>query len=251
VAGDTSQVGFTGLSGGSKVLYTTGRAVERAARQAREKLLTVAATELEISADDLEIVDGAVQPRGVPGRATPITELARKVLSFGSPHEPVEGYAGVAQTSRAPSAAAHVSRVRVDRDTGQVEALEHLVVQDVGRPLNPALVEGQLVGGTVQGLGWALLEELVHDADGQLRNGSLVEYVMPSFDRVPPIHVEIVEVPAPDGPFGAKGIGEAPVIAVPAAVANAVAAATGVRPRALPITSERLWAALRDADGDA
>jgi CO/xanthine dehydrogenase Mo-binding subunit len=104
-----------------------------------------------------------------------------------------------------------------------------------------------MLGGTTQGFGWALYEELVHDEDGQLRTGSLVDYAMPTFDLVPPIHAEIVEVPAPDGPFGAKGVGEPPVVAVAGAVANAVAAASGVRLRALPMTPDRVWAALSAA----
>ncbi|MEA2288051.1 MAG: hypothetical protein QOD55_48 [Solirubrobacteraceae bacterium] len=246
VAGDTAGAPYAGLSGGSKITYTVGRAVQRAAEQAREQLLAIAAHELEIAPEDLEIADGAVRPAGTPSRAIPIADLARRVLSFGSPHPPVEGHAGIAQTSRAPSAAAHLSHVRVDAETGRVDLLDHVVAQDVGRVLNPALVEGQMLGGTTQGLGWALYEELRHDEHGQLRTGTFVDYAIPSFGGVPPIRTEIVEVPAPDGPFGAKGIGEAPVIAVAAAVANAVAAATGVRVRELPMTPARVWAALRE-----
>jgi CO/xanthine dehydrogenase Mo-binding subunit len=128
-----------------------------------------------------------------------------------------------------------------------VVPLRHVICQDVGRALNPALVEGQLLGGTTQGLGWALYEQLAFDEQGQLRTGSFVDYAIPSVGAVPPVDLEIVEVPAPDGPFGAKGIGEAPVIAAAAAVANAVAAAVGVRLRELPITPVRLWAALDGA----
>ena len=244
VAGDTSQAAYAGISGGSKVTYTVGRAVQRAAEQAHERLLEVAASELEIAPEDLEIVDGAVRPVGSPDRAVTVAELAKKVLTFGGKYAPVEGHAGVAQTSRAPGAAAHLSHVRVDRETGDVTLLHHVVAQDVGFALNPALVEGQLLGGTAQGFGWALLEQLAYDGDGQLRTGSFVEYAMPTIDRVPPIDVEIVEVPAPDGPYGAKGVGEPPVIAVPAAVANAIADAVGVRLRELPITPERVWRAL-------
>jgi CO/xanthine dehydrogenase Mo-binding subunit len=244
VAGDTSQTAFAGMSGGSKIIYTVGRAVQRAAEQAHDRLLDVAASELEIAPEDLEVVDGAVRPVGSPDRAMTVAELAKKVLSFGSPYAPVEGHAGVAQTSRAPGAAAHLSHVRVDRETGDVTLLHHVVAQDVGFALNPALVEGQLLGGTAQGFGWALLEQLAYDGNGQLRTGSFVEYAMPTIDRVPPIDVEIVEVPAPDGPYGAKGVGEPPVIGVPAAVANAIADAVGVRLRELPITPERVWRAL-------
>jgi CO/xanthine dehydrogenase Mo-binding subunit len=243
-AGDTASTPYAGLSGGSKVTYTVGRAVQRAADEARRRLMEVAALELEIAPEDLEIVDGSVRPVGTPSRAIAVEEIAEKVLTFGSPHAPVEGYAGVAQTSRAPSAAAHLTHVRVDRETGAVAVLRHVVAQDVGRVLNPALVEGQFLGGTTQGIGWALFEELAHDELGQLRTGSFVDYAIPAAGSVPPIELEIVEVPAPDGPFGAKGIGEAPVIAAAAAVANAIAAAAGVRLRELPMTPVRVWAAL-------
>jgi CO/xanthine dehydrogenase Mo-binding subunit len=243
--GDTSSAPYGGVSGGSKITYTYGPAVERAAADARERLLNVAAAELEISAEDLELVDGEVRPVGVPGRAIKVSELAAKTLDFGSPYAPIEGYGGTAQTSRAPGAAAHLSHVRVDRETGAVTVLAHVVAQDVGKALNPALVEGQMHGGTAQGIGWALLEELAHDEDGQMRGGSFAEYALPSTDQVPPIETLIVEVPAPDGPFGAKGIGEPPVSGVPPAIANAIAAATGVRLTELPMSPARVWAALQ------
>jgi CO/xanthine dehydrogenase Mo-binding subunit len=124
------------------------------------------------------------------------------------------------------------------------------VIQDVGRALNPALVQGQMQGGAAQGLGWALLEELSHDSHGQLRTGTFVDYALPTAAAVPWIDTEIVEVPAPEGPFGAKGIGEVPVVGVPGAVANAIAAATGsVRMRRLPMTPERVWRALASNGG--
>ncbi|HEY2771105.1 MAG TPA: xanthine dehydrogenase family protein molybdopterin-binding subunit [Solirubrobacteraceae bacterium] len=249
VNADTSTAPYAGTSGGSKITYTVGRAVERAAVEAREGLLRVAAEELEISPEDLEIVDASVQPRGVPGKAMPIKEIAGKILRFGSPYPPVEGHGRVAP-SQAPQSAAHLSHVRVDPDTGAVTVLRHVIAQDVGRALNPALVEGQMRGGATQGLGWALLEELVHDSHGQLSTGTLVDYAMPTAGTTPWIDTEIVEVPAPDGPFGAKGVGEAPVVGVPAAVANAIAHATGgVRMRRLPMTAERVWRASRDGSG--
>jgi CO/xanthine dehydrogenase Mo-binding subunit len=240
VNADTSSAPYAGTSGGSKITYTVGRAVEEAAIEAREGLLQVAAEELEISPEDLEIVDGGVQPRGVPAKAMPIQQLASKILQFGSPYPPVEGH-GRVSPSKAPQSAAHLSHVRVDSDTGAVTLLRHVIAQDVGRALNPALVEGQMRGGTTQGLGWALYEELVHDDHGQLSTGTFVDYGLPTAGVTPPIDTEIVEVPAPDGPFGAKGVGEAPVVGVPGAVANAIADATGVRMRQLPMTAERIW----------
>jgi CO/xanthine dehydrogenase Mo-binding subunit len=249
VNADTSAAPYAGTSGGSKVTYTVGRAVERAATEAREQLLSVAAEELEIAPEDLEIADGSVRPKGVPGKALAIQELASKILRFGSPHPPVEGRGRVSQP-QAPQAAAHLSRVRVDPETGGVTLLEHVVAQDVGRALNPALVAGQMHGGTTQGLGWALLEELAHDEHGQLTTGSFVDYALPTAGFTPPIHTEIVEVPAPEGPFGAKGVGEAPVVGVAGAVANAIAAATGgVRMFQLPMTAERVWRAISENGG--
>ena len=248
VNADTSSAPYAGTSGGSKVTYTVGRAVERAAIEARERLLEVAADELEISPLDLEIVNGAIQPLGVPAKAIRIDELAPKILSFGSRHMPVEGHGRSAQT-QAPQSAAHISHVRVDPDTGAVTVLRHVIAQDVGRALNPALVEGQMMGGAAQGIGWALLEQMAHDEYGQLVTGTFVDYALPSADFTPPIDAEIVEVPVPEGPFGAKGVGEAPVVGVPGAVANAIAAATGgARVRDLPMTAERVWRA-RDHAG--
>jgi CO/xanthine dehydrogenase Mo-binding subunit len=237
VNADTASAPYAGVSGGSKITYTVGRAVEKAALQTRERLLDVAAEELEIAPEDLEIVDGAVQPVGVPAKAMAIEKLAQKVLTFGSPYPPVEGQ-GLVSLPQVPQSAAHLSHVRVDRETGAVTVLGH--------------VRGQMHGGTTQGLGWALLEEIGYDEHGQPIAGSFVEYAMPSSGVVPPIDTEIVEVPAPEGPYGAKGVGEAPVIGVPGAVANAIAAATGgVHLRRLPMTPERVWRALVDGDGHA
>jgi CO/xanthine dehydrogenase Mo-binding subunit len=244
VSADTETGPYAGASGGSKVTYTVGKAVERAAESAREKLLAAAAEELEIAPADLEVVDGVVRAVGAPERSITVEEISSKALRFGGRYEPIEGHGGSAQRTGAPSVAAHLAHVRVDRDTGEVEVVRHVIAQDVGRALNPALVEGQMRGGTAQGIGWALFEELDHDESGQLLTGSFLDYAIPVADRVPEIETLIVEVPAPDGPFGAKGIGEAPVVAAAPAIANAVAAAVGIRLRVLPMTAPRVWAAL-------
>ncbi len=205
VTGDTSSAPFGGLSGGSKITYTYGRAIERAAAEAKERLLRVASSELEIAPEDLELVDGEVRPLGAPGRAIKVADLAAKVYTFGSPHEPIEGYGGVAQVSRAPGAAAHLSHVRVDRETGGVTVLAHVIAQDVGKALNPALVEGQMHGGTAQGIGWALLEELNHDENGQLRGGSFAEYALPSTDQIPADRDPDRRGPGPGRPVRRQG----------------------------------------------
>jgi CO/xanthine dehydrogenase Mo-binding subunit len=245
VTADTSSGPYSGASGGSKVTYTVGAAVLRAAESARQKLLAAASQELEIAPDDLEVVDGVVRAVGAPDRSITVEELAQKALRFGGRYEPIEGHGGSAQTSGAPSVAAHLTHARVDRETGEVELLQHVIAQDVGRALNPALVEGQMRGGVAQGIGWALFEQLDHDEDGRLLTGSFLDYAIPTAERVPEIETLIVEVPAPDGPYGAKGIGEAPVVGAPAAVANAVAAAAGTRLYELPMTPPRVWEALR------
>ena len=245
VTADTASAPYAGASGGSKITYTVGPAVLRAAEAAREKLLAAASQELEIAPDDLEVVDGVVQAVGSPDRSITVQEVASKALRFGGRYEPIEGHGGSAQTSGAPSVAAHLSHVRVDRETGEVTVLRHVIAQDVGRALNPALVEGQMLGGAAQGIGWALYEQLDHDEDGRLLTGSFLDYAIPTAEHIPEIDTLIVEVPAPDGPFGAKGIGEAPVVGAPAAVANAVARAAGTRLYELPMTPPRVWKALR------
>jgi CO/xanthine dehydrogenase Mo-binding subunit len=248
VTADTATGPYSGASGGSKITYTVGKAVEGAARAARTKVLAAASQELEIAPDDLEVIDGVVRAIGAPDRSISVEEIARKALRFGGRYEPIEGHAGSAQTAGAPSVAAHLAHVRIDRETGEVELLRHVIAQDVGRALNPALVEGQMRGGATQGMGWALFEELDHDESGHLLTSSFLDYAIPVADRVPEIDTLIVEVPAPDGPFGAKGIGEAPVVAAAPAIVNAVAAATGARLRELPLTPPRVWAALRERD---
>jgi CO/xanthine dehydrogenase Mo-binding subunit len=247
---DTDGAPQSPMSGGSVITYSAGRAVREAAADARRQLLSYAALEMEIDPSDLEIVDGIVRPAGSPDRGRSLAELAEVLHDFGSGHPPIEGHASTAQKSLAPSTSAHLAHVRLDRQTGDIALVGYAVAQDVGRALNPALVEGQMRGGAVQGIGWALHEALIHDGDGQLLSGSLLDYAVPRAVHIPDIDTLIVEVPAPDGPFGAKGIGEAPVIPAGAAIGSAIVAAGGPRLRTLPMTGPRVWAALQDgADG--
>jgi CO/xanthine dehydrogenase Mo-binding subunit len=232
-------------SGGSTITYSAGRAIRRAAEEAGRRLLEAAALQLEIAVEDLELVNGTVRPRGTPEKAITIAKLVRANARAG--REPIEAQGRADDPALAPSVSGHVVRVRVDRDTGEVAVLEDHVVQDVGRVLNAALVEGQQHGAAAQGIGWATMERLVHDGNGQLLSGTFLDYALPRAEDVGRLATTSVEVPAPDGPLGAKGIGEAPVIAGPAAVANAIAAATGIRMRELPMTRQRVWRALQGA----
>lgn len=234
-------------SGGSTITYSAGRAIHRAAEEVGQRLLEAAALQLEIAVEDLELFEGTVRPRGTPEKAIPLAKLVRANARAG--REPIEGQGRADVPSLAPSVSGHVVRVGVDRDTGAVTVLADHVVQDVGRVLNAALVEGQQHGAAAQGIGWATMEQLVHDANGQLLTGTFMDYALPRAEDVGRLETTSVEVPAPDGPLGAKGIGEAPVIAGAAAVANAIADATGVRMRELPMTRPRVWRALNPEAG--
>jgi CO/xanthine dehydrogenase Mo-binding subunit len=228
------------------ITYGVGPAVRAAAEAARDQLLAIAADDLEIDPRDLEIVDGVIRPRDGSSEGVTVAALARELdNAWGSPRPPVEGHGATAHTQLAPTATAHLAHVRVDPETGAVELLGYVAVQDVGRALNPALVEGQMAGGAVQGIGRALHEALVHDEAGQLVTGTLLDYALPRATMVPPIETHWLEIPAPEGPFGARGMAEAPVLPAPAAIANAIAAATGTRVRELPMTAQRVWRAIQ------
>lgn len=244
VYSDTDSAPYGGGVGGSKTLYTLGNAVIRAAEDARRQTLAIAAEEFEVSAEDLEIVDGRVQVRGFPDRSIGLGEIAGKTMTFGGAYEPVYGNGRQAVTDRAPSFSAQVAEVEVDEETGEVNLVNLAVVQDVGRAINPLAVEGQMQGGAVQGVGWALYEEMRYDESGQLLTGSWMDYAMPDAMQASPIQTQIVEVPSESGPFGARGVGEPPVIPTVAAIANAVADATGVRLAQTPMTAPRVLEAL-------
>ena len=248
VAADTASAPRSPVSGGSVITYSTGRAVQRATDALREKILAYAALLIEIDVRDLELVDGMVQPKGTPERGLSLAHIGRSLDGFTSDFEPLEGHGGTVPPVLAPLTSAHLVHVRVDRETGAVRVLRYVIAQDVGRALNPAIIEGQLHGGATQGIGWALHEAMVHDDTGQLLTGSFLDYPMQTAKDVPVFETIIVEVPAPDGPYGAKGIGEGPVCGAAAAIANAMADATGVRFRTLPMTAPRVWLGLAGLD---
>ncbi len=246
VTADTSAAPFAGTSGGSKITYTVGAAVLQAAAEARTQALAIAADQLEAAPEDLDIVEGRVQVRGVPGRGIDLARIAKLSLDFGARYEPVFGRGSAAPQASAPGFVAHLAHVHVDEETGFVRVLDYVAVQDVGRAINPAGVEDQIRGGVAQGIGWALLEGLVYDDEGLSRTGSLMDYALPSSLTVPAITPVMVEVPSPEGPLGARGVGEPPIIGGAAAIANAILDATGVRPTTIPMTPERVLTLLRD-----
>lgn len=244
VTADTDAAPFAGASGGSKITYTVGAAVRKAAEDARRQVLAIAAEELEAAPEDLEIVGEQVQVRGVPDRGISLRTIVQISTSFGARYEPVLGQGRAAPPISAPGFVAHLARVRVDKETGLVQVLDYVAVQDVGCIINPAGIHGQVEGGVTQGIGWALYERLVYDENGRLRTTTFADYDLPSVVEVPPITTLLVEVPSPDGPLGARGVGEPPVVPGAAAIANAIYDATGHRPTELPITPESLLSAL-------
>lgn len=245
ITGDTSVAPYAGAAGGSKITYTVGPAVIQAAQEARQQVLAIAAEELEVDPADLEISDGNVQVRGAPDHALSLGKIAAMTMQFAGKYAPILGHGRHVETRQAPGFCAQLAEVAVDQETGQVQVHRLVVVQDVGRAINPPAVAGQMMGGATQGLGWALYENMAYDTQGQLISASWLDYAVPHFEQAAAaIETVIVEVPSEFGPFGARGVGEPPIIATAAAVANAIADATGARPSDLPLTAPRVLAAL-------
>jgi CO/xanthine dehydrogenase Mo-binding subunit len=238
--GDTQSSPFAGGAGGSKTLYTVGAAVVEAAQELRRQTLAVAAELLEAAPEDLEIEGGQVFVRGVPAKSLSLGRIGGAGTRFGGKHPPLHGTGRTAITKTAYGTAAHLARVKVDRETGVVRVTGYVAAQDVGRAINPAEVVGQVRGGVTQGLGRALYEAMLHDASGQPLNPTMADYGLPTAADLPEIEVELVEVASEAGPFGARGVGEPPAIPGAAAVANAVEAAVGIRVTTAPIRPEHL-----------
>jgi CO/xanthine dehydrogenase Mo-binding subunit len=245
IAGDTQSSPFAGSTGGSKIVYTVGPAVIQAAQEARRQVFELAAQTFEAAPEDLEIQGGRVQVKGAPDKAIPLAKIAQRTMRYGSKQAPVYGSGRHAQNHPSPGFCAQLAEVEIDRDTGRVTVHRLVVVQDVGKAINPAAVRGQMAGGAVQGIGWALLEGLAWDEQGQLVTATWSDYAVPHPDDAgEAIETVLVEVPSDAGPFGARGVGEPPVIATAAAIANAIADATRARLTELPMSPPRVLAAL-------
>src|SRR5216117_909545 len=242
--GDTDVAPMTGLSAGSKTTYTVGVAVMQAAQNARNQTLEIAAKELEASVHDLEIDNGKVVVRGVPNKGVTLAQIGKKGNLYMSKVEPVLGMSHPAFSVQAPAFCGQLAKIEIDPDTGELTLHDFVVVQDVGKAINPLQIEGQMQGGAVQSLGMALTEALMYDEKGRLTNPSLLDYRKLTSADLPNIETIIVEKPAPHGPFGARGVGEPPIVPAPAAIANAVEDATGVRLTVLPLSPERIALAI-------
>lgn len=237
--GDTDSVGYTFLTGGSRVTFATGLAAYKLGLDLRDQMKTRAAVLWDCDPGEITVEDG-VYRRG--DRSLSFKELARTISEKGL--DPVVGRASVAPEGSTNTFGVHLADVEVDPDTGKVTVLRYTVVQDAGKAVHPSYVEGQMQGGAVQGIGWALNEEYFWDDRDRMRNASFLDYRMPTCLDVPMIETIIVEVPNPSHPFGVRGAGETPIVPPPAAIANAIHNATGARMTALPMSPQAVWKAL-------
>ena len=242
--GDTDSAPYATGSGGSVVTFTMGNTAKLAAEDTRRRILELAAERLSVEIDALELKDGKVFVNGgdLP-KSILLGELA--AYSLNTRGGPIVGKGSFAQQSSTPALAAQIAKVEVDPDTGRVKVLKMVSSQDVGFAINPMAVEGQIEGGTVQGFAWAIMEEMQYDENGNVNPG-FVDYRVPTSADLPTVESVIVEVPAPNGPFGAKGVGEPPITPTLATMSNAVVDAVGVRINDLPIKPEKIVAALHN-----
>ena len=241
---DTDSIGFTHVTGGSRVTYATGIAVHEAALDARAQMEERAAMIWEADRDQVAYGDDGVI-RGPDGKQFGFNELCARMPSTGGQ---IQGRADVLPNKPGPAYGCHIVDVAVDCDTGKVDILRYTAVQDVGTAIHPSYVEGQVQGGVAQGAGMALSEEYVYDEQGTMRNASLLDYRMPTALDLPDIETILVEVPNPGHPYGVRGVGEVPIVPPLAAIANAIENATGIRMRQLPASPTRMLDALLDQE---
>ena len=239
IFGDTQLTPFSHGTSGSTTTFTSGLAAQRAAEDARNQILETAAKLLEIKPDRLEIRDGVVRAHGISDLRIPVEKVVQRIKD-----RVVVGEASLRAGSKTHiinSFAAHFAEVEVDSDTGVVRVLRYVAVHDSGKAIHPETARSQIVGGVVQGLGFALMEETPVDPDSGTPTAlNLQDFKIPTLCDLPPIEPVLLDHPDPIGPYGAKALGEPPLVPVAPAIANAIYDATGVRIRELPITAEKI-----------
>jgi CO/xanthine dehydrogenase Mo-binding subunit len=245
--GDTSTIGYTFLTGGSRATFSSGMAVVQASRSMIEMLRERAAKIWDIPGDAVIWEDGQAKPAGSnAGDFEPLT-LADLAIKAGKTGGPIAGHAEINAQGAGPSFGTHLVDVEVDPETGHVKVLRYTAAQDAGKAIHPAYVEGQIQGGAVQGIGWALNEEYIYNDKGQLENAGFLDYRIPVASDLPNIDALIVEVFNPTHPYGVRGVGETPIIPPMAAMANAVDSATNVRFSELPMSPPVVLKGLSEA----
>ena len=236
---DTDSIGYTMVTGGSRTTFATGWAAILAAEDVKSQLVARAASLWDVPAAEVEYDGGVIRHKSQELSFT-FRELARQLYATGGG---ITGTASLDPAGEGNSFGVHLVDVAVDPDTGKTDILRYTAIQDAGKAVHPSYVEGQIQGGAVQGIGWALNEEYYFSSSGQMLNSSFLDYRMPTSLDLPMIDTVIVEVANPGHPYGVRGVGEVPIVPPLAAIANAVAAATGHRPASLPITPASILAA--------
>ncbi len=242
--GDTSSIGFSNLTGGSRVTFASAMVVTQSAEKVIGQLKERAAKIWKIDPEAVIWDNGEARPAGPnAGQFPPLTlkDLAAKANEMGGP---IGAGVQLNTTGADPGFATHCVDVEVDVDLGIVRVLRYTAAQDVGRALHPDYVEGQIQGGVVQGIGWALSEEYLYNAKGQLDNASFLDYRMPVCSDVPMIEPIMLEIPNPKHPQGVRGVGEAPIVPPLAAIANAIHDALGKRFYSLPMSPPKVLAVI-------
>ena len=229
---DTDSVGYTAGTGGSRVTFATGWAAHEAAQEVKSKMLDRAAMIWDVDRDSLQMEGGVISSKTDPELNMSFKEMCGQMESTGGP---IMGSGTVDPKGEGGSFCGNIVDVEVDPETGKVTILRFTVVQDAGKAIHPSYVEGQMQGGSVQGIGWALNEEYFMDDAGRMANTTLLDYRMPVALDLPMIDTVIVEVANPGHPFGVRGVGEANIVPPPAAIADAIYNATGVRMDRLPM----------------
>jgi len=217
------------------------QAADDVVQQMRER----AAKLWDIPVEAVTWEDGMARPAGSNAGEFEPMSFADIAKVAGKTGGPIVGKAAINAQGAGPSFGAHIVDVEVDPDTGRVHVVRYTVVQDAGKAIHPSYVEGQLQGGAVQGIGWALNEEYIYDDKGRMQNAGFLDYRIPVCSDVPMIDTVIVEVPNPNHRFGVRGVGETPIVPPMAAIGNAVEDATGVRFTDLPMSPPRVLKALR------
>jgi CO/xanthine dehydrogenase Mo-binding subunit len=235
---------FAPMSAGSQTIFAMGPAVKEAAADLRCKLFQHAANSLGVSTDELKVDDEGIYVAAEPASRLSFEMLFQSSTEWFATRGPLIGQGSAPLRRRSPSFSASVAEVAVDPETGYVKLARLTTSQDAGKAINPALVKGQIQGGSIQSAGFALWEEIIYGENGQILNPGLLDYHMATAADLPMIEAIIVEAPGGDGPYGAKIVGEPSIIPPVAAIANAIRAAVGVRICDLPITPERIWRAL-------
>jgi xanthine dehydrogenase molybdenum-binding subunit len=236
---DTDTVGHNDGTGGSRVTFATGWAAYELGKAIAEVMKKGLADLWDVAAESIQYENGVFSHNGE--QAT-FKDAAEKLNNSG---KPIVASASVRPSGVGPGLATHIVDVEVDPETGKVEILRYTAVQDVGKAIHPSYAEGQIQGGVVQGIGWALNEEYFYDKDGHLLNSSLLDYRMPTALDVPMIETVMLEIANPGHPYGVRGVGEVPIVPPAAAIENAIYRATGKRLYELPMNPPRVLAAIQ------